>query len=109
MRPARAKRFPMPASPPAEAGPEDVQAAAWHRIADELAACRETFAPLADAVTGLLDRLDLLCAWLKGKWPWIALGGVFLLNRTANATPEEAERLAGSIAVVVKAITGAVA
>ena len=76
------------------------QAEAWGRVADAL----EAFAPAAETLHGFGDRLDQLCQWLKGKWPWIAMGAYLVLQRTVNMAPEDLLQFVHSISEAVAVI-----
>lgn len=83
------------------------QAKAWHRIADVGEKMIEVFQPAADAVTSLGTRLDALCKWLKGKWPWAALVAYLVISRTINAAPEDVPKLIKAVTDVAVAMSGA--
>lgn len=82
------------------------QAKAWHRIADVGEAALEAFKPAADTIHGFGIRLDALCKWLTGKWPWIAVTAMLLVARTINAAPGEFPKLIEAGVALIKTIWG---
>lgn len=81
-------------------------AGALNRLADVGEAAIEAFRPAAETVHGFGARLDALCSWLSGKWPWVALGSALLLSRTVNMAPEDVPKLVGAVADLAKALGG---
>jgi hypothetical protein len=80
----------------------DRQTDAWNRVAKAL----EGFAPAADTIHGLGERLDNLCGWLKGKWPWIIALAASMIVRTVNMAPDDVPKLVNAVAGVIKAAGG---
>jgi hypothetical protein len=77
------------------------QAAALDRVASAL----ESFQPAAETVHGFADRLDRVCRWLTGKWPWVIGLAASLLVRTINMAPDDLPKLAAAVAGVARALS----
>lgn len=95
-RPA-AEPAPAPSPDPATHQDWTEVARALNRLADGV----EAIKPAAETIHGLGGRLDALCRWLRGRWPWIAMMGILLLNRAINAAPDEFPRLIHALADVL--------
>lgn len=78
-----------------------------HELVVELQEWRKIVAPAAEAVAGFGERLDTLCAWFKGKWPWILALGWVAIQQAANMTPEAAEAAFNAVATAAKSAGGA--
>lgn len=76
------------------------QAKAWHRVADAL----DAFKPAADTVHSMGARLDALCSWLGGKWPWIFGFGGMVLYQVVQAAPVEGPKIAAGVGALLKAM-----
>jgi hypothetical protein len=74
-------------------------ARALHRLAD----VGEALKPAAETVHGFGARLDALCKWLGGKWPWITAFAATLLFQTISKAPEQAPKLISALAELVQA------
>lgn len=83
------------------------QAEAMQEVAkalNRIAAVGEQMIPAADTVHGFGERLDKLCGWLTGKWPWI-VGLVATLGwNIIGSAPESAGPL---LEAALKALAGA--
>lgn len=60
-------------------------------IAEAIKAATETFAPLAHAATDGMERLDLLCKWLKTRGLLLLAGFPWILWIMGVITPEAAK------------------
>lgn len=76
-----------------------------NRMADVGEALVTAVAPAADTVHGFGARLDALCKWLGGKWPWITAFSATVLFQTVSRAPEEAPKLIEALAGLLKAVT----
>lgn len=101
----------MPASKAAWRGADIAQASREPPDADQIAdglkdlaaAIREgteTFRPAAETVHGFGARLDSLCRWLTGKWPWLLGLGLYALQQ---ASPELYEAARAALAGIAPA------
>lgn len=64
----------------------------------------DTFRPMSVTVHGFGERLEKLCRWLGGRWPWITLiVGTFVVQ-TISRAPEEAPKLIESLANLLGAL-----
>lgn len=77
------------------------QAQAWNRVAAAL----EGFQPAADTIHGFGDRLDRLCRWLTGKWPWVIGLAASLIVRTVNLAPDDVPKIVAAVSDVARAIS----
>lgn len=84
----------MPATKSAWRGPEAARVGREGPDADQIAeglrdlaaAIREgteTFRPAAETVHGFGARLDALCRWITGKWPWVLGLGLYALQQVS--------------------------
>lgn len=72
---------------------------------ERLAVAVETLKPAADTVHGFGDRLDKLCTWLTGKWPWIAGVAVLVLQRAIEGAPDQLPKLLEGLGALLKGFT----
>jgi hypothetical protein len=72
--------------------------AAWREAVFGEGGAWEDVKPALEAVAGFAGRLDALCDWLKGKWPWIAAVAFLLIQRTVNMAPDDLPKLIAAIA-----------
>jgi hypothetical protein len=89
-----------PQRSPTQAEALMAQAHALERVAASL----EAFRPAADTVHGFAERLDRLCNWLCGRWPWVIGLAATALVRTINLSPDDLPKIAAAIAGVARAI-----
>ena len=93
------------------------QAAALDRQTAEMALWREaifgdhgawdtTMKPALLVIVSFGERLDALCKWLKGKWPWAAMIAYLVISRTINASPEEVPKLLQALSQIVQTASG---
>jgi hypothetical protein len=61
-------------------------------------------APALKVIHGVGTRLDALCRWLSGRWPWIVGVAVLVLSRTVEAAPDEFPKLLEAAAKVIGAV-----
>lgn len=78
-------------------------AAAMNRLADAVEAGTSAITPAAETVHSMGARLDALCSWLSGKWPWVIITSGAIIWRTVEAAPDQAPKL---LAAVIQALTG---
>lgn len=68
-------------TPPPTGDPQADAMQAFAAATNRLAQAIEGFQPAADTVHGFGERMDALCTWVKGKWPWAVLAGFLVLKR----------------------------
>lgn len=61
--------------------------------------------PALETVHGFGHRLEKLCKWFGGKWPWLVLIAYLVLDRTVDAAPGEVPKLLESLGSLVSAFT----
>lgn len=100
VRALRAKPRPKPEPEPVCRAEEaaEASAVAMARVADELAAMRETvahaadrLAPAADRVHDFAERLDKLCCWLRRWGPRLLWAAPLVITLMNGLSPEVAE------------------
>lgn len=107
-RPTHGQLVPLTPPEPPPADPQAEAIAAFAAATDRLAAAAEQavarLGPAADTVHGLGDRLDKLCAWLKGMKPWL-IGAAVLLASRLMENPEDLGRLLQALTSAAQAAT----
>lgn len=83
---------PLPAEPLAEAVRE--HAKAMHRVADAIVAATAQREPVDQFYEGATERLNLLCAWLKRRGPWLLASIPMVLVAVQAISPEAGKALA---------------
>jgi hypothetical protein len=75
----------------------DQIAAGLRDLASAIREGTETFRPAAETVHGFGARLDALCRWVTGKWPWVLGIGLYALQQAA---PELYEAVKAAVAAI---------
>ncbi|MCW5760265.1 MAG: hypothetical protein KIS90_10905 [Phenylobacterium sp.] len=89
-----------------EAAADTTTGEGLHELVAEMQAWRAIATPAFDAVAGFGARLDALCAWFKGKWPWLMAAAYIAIQQVAHVTPEGVADGAKAVAAVARAISG---
>lgn len=77
------------------------------RALERVAASLEAFQPAADTIHGFADRLDRLCQWLSGRWPWVFGLTAALLVRTINLSPDDLPKIVEAVVGLTRAVSSA--
>lgn len=97
---ARPASLVMPEGEGAAAPDPDQIAEGLRDLAAAIREGTETFRPAAETVHGFGARLDALCTWVTGLWPWILAFGLYAMQQAA---PELYEAIKSVLASVTPA------
>lgn len=76
----------------------EIVAKANYAVADAITAATERFAPAADVLAGVGDRMDHLCQFLRKRGPWLLASTPLVLTSIGAITPEAGKLLHHALA-----------